>query len=69
MEKLNQTKIAGHVGVSPAFINMIFKGIRRPSWKVACRLGELFSVSASFWMEATPEEIQKLIDNYDRPIQ
>lgn len=61
MEKLTQSKIAEKVGVTDAFISQIFNGLRKPSWSVAIRLGQLFNVEAAFWMDATPKQIKKLI--------
>jgi transcriptional regulator with XRE-family HTH domain len=63
MEKIKQKDIAKKAGVSAAMINMIMSGKRRPSWKLAGVLADIFGTSQSFWMEASPHEIKEITGN------
>jgi DNA-binding XRE family transcriptional regulator len=65
--KINQTKIAKAVGVKPCFINLCLHGKRRPSWKLAKKLGETTNTSPEVWLEGSPEQIiQSIKDGYER---
>jgi transcriptional regulator with XRE-family HTH domain len=63
MIKIKQIDIAKKTGVTPSMINMVFSGKRRPSWKLANRLADIFGTSPSFWMEADTDAIKEIVNN------
>lgn len=58
---MTQTEIANRAGVTPQFIHLILKGVRRPSWSVAKKLAEVTGIDAVHWMEGDIERIKQAI--------
>lgn len=59
MKKGIQTRLAGRINVSNAFLCQILKGKRRPSWSVAKRLAKATKTKPDLWLEAPPEKLKK----------
>ena len=56
-----QKAIADKIGVSPAFINGILHGRKRPSWKTANKLAEATGTNPVLWMDGSPCDIRSAV--------
>lgn len=62
MEKITQLKISQLVNISPGMMSGIMNGKARPSWATAKRLAETTGTDPVLWLEGTPDEIRKAIE-------
>jgi plasmid maintenance system antidote protein VapI len=60
---MKQVDIAKSLQKSQAFVSRFFSGIGGCSWKTAKKLSDLLGQSPSFWMDATPEQKQAVLNN------
>lgn len=60
MKTINQAYLAKSLKVSPAYINYLVNGVKRPNWKRAKQLSQLTGSTPELWLEGTPEEIKKI---------
>lgn len=68
MKKTTLTQIAKLVGVTPQYMWMIARGVRRPNWKRAKQLSVVIpGHPPQFWMEATSEQILDAIKHAQQP--
>ena len=58
---MNQSKIAELLGVSQSIVSYWTSGKRRITWAMAKKLSEHFGRSPSWWMEAPPERIKRVL--------
>jgi len=61
-----QTELAELLGISQPYLNNIYHGRRRPSYKMAKRLQSITMRTHDWWREAKLADIQKHLDRIAR---
>ena len=64
IEHGDKTKIAERMGKTPAYLTMILNGQRKMSKSVMIELQGQTGVDFKVWMEATPEQLAKLLKHH-----
>ena len=59
--KMNQMEVADLLGVSQATVSYWTTGKRRITWAMAKKLSEHFGRTPSWWMEAEPDRIKRVL--------
>lgn len=60
---MKQIEIAKKLKVKQPYISLILTGKRPMQWDLAKKLSELFGNDPSFWMDASPSEMETIINN------
>lgn len=60
----DKTKMAHKLGISPAYVTLLLQGRRQMSKSLMIRLEQQTGVEFKVWMEATPEQLSKLLKHH-----
>lgn len=63
---MKQCEIAKKANISESFLSEILNGIKRPRWPKAKILAQITGTKTDLWMEGTPEQLQKAINESDK---
>ena len=67
MKTINQKQIAEKAGISSVMLSLILSGQRRAGWKTAKGLTNATGIPETIFLEGTPEEIRKAIEQEGAP--
>ena len=59
---MTQKEFSVITGLSESFISMWLSGQRRPGYRAAKKLSEMFGLPIEFWVESRPDRIKVFMD-------